>query len=183
MPLKYDTHYQLCDSILRNINRSTQDNVNIKDHLKEPDEQINGSLKLLESEGFIERENQSTFIIHITPKGIDFINGGGYKARIEKNNLQEVYVDKLNNSILSTNTSTRITGICTVIVAAITCLFIALDYSKKQTLPDLLPLNRQLERTSQILDSMLTVQRGIDSSLWTMANDSIKNVSVNAKHE
>jgi hypothetical protein len=90
--------------------------------------------------------------------------------------------DKQDQSLLDTNSSVRningwlkATGIISLVIAAVSCVYIALDYTNAKNEPDLSPTNKQLERTSQILDSMLQVQRGIDSSLETMAKDSTKN--------
>jgi hypothetical protein len=87
--------------------------------------------------------------------------------RSEKADRKRLEEDQLR-SVIRTNNFVRISGILTLIIAGLTVVYVSKDYYKDAS-PDLKPLYKQLERTSQILDSMRQVEKGIDSSLRIMA--------------
>jgi len=106
-----------------------------------------------------------------TTEDIQIIDGyltdsGEYKSISIDN---EVFVSKDHNYKL--NKLVKTNANVTMILAGVTTLFIVLGHFKKTDLPDLTPLNKQLQFTSLILDSMLLSQKGIDSSLRLMVND------------
>jgi len=73
------------------------DFVDISHHLAEPFNQIDESLKILSKKGFIQRQTPQSTIIHVTAKGIEFINRGGFKSKIEAESKQK---SKNSESIL-----------------------------------------------------------------------------------
>jgi hypothetical protein len=102
--------------------------------------------------------------------------------------IQEYYLTeqtkKVNQSLIRTNRSTRRinntlkkTNIVGLVIAGVTGCFIAMQFFKGDA-KDQQSTNTRLEHLEQISDSMLRVQRGIDSSLKIMAKDSLKNIHV-----
>lgn len=109
-----------------------------------------------------------------TTEDIQIIDGyltdkGEYKSITIDN---EVFISKDHNYKL--NNLVKTNAIVTMTLAGVTTLFIVLGHFKKPSLPDLTPIYKQLQQTSKLLDSMRLSQKGIDSSLRTMANDSLK---------
>jgi hypothetical protein len=88
----------------------------------------------------------------------------------------------LTESVRTTNKWVKVTSIISVGIAAITGTFIAMQYFKDDG-ENLKPIYKQFEDTVPLLDSMQKYQRGINSSLRTMANDSLKKVLIETKNK
>jgi len=88
----------------------------------------------------------------------------------------------VNDSVKTTNYWVKRTSIASAVIALLTLIYIALDYYK-DTSTNLEPLREEIKSTQTILDSIRVYQKGSEASLRTLAEDSIKNVSVNAKHD
>ena len=82
-----------------------------------------------------------------------------------------------NKSSVSANYWVKRMAIVSTVIAAITGAFIAGTFFKDDA-PNLQPINTQLELIRQSQDSMRKFQKGIDSSLQTMAKDSSKKIFV-----
>lgn len=140
--------------------------------------------------GFFPRDTKMALMENFPEQTMNFklIKGGTAEAKenIFKKQIAETNqaLIKQSGSSITTNTSIRminntlrITNIIGLVVAGATGFFIAMQFFRGGA-TNQPQINRQLERRTQILDSMLQVQIRIDSSLRTMAKDSVKKIYV-----
>jgi hypothetical protein len=110
----YSPNYNLCDDILKCLSENVSfPDVNIREKLREPDNQILEVLDILIRNGHIKRPYSGAsvqFIIRGTQSGMDFYKNGGYQAQMKKDNIKEQYLIDLNKSVLATNASVRKTN-------------------------------------------------------------------------
>jgi hypothetical protein len=98
--------------------------------------------------------------------------------------LTNTSLREANASLTATNTSIRrlntfliYSNILALLNAAAPGVFIALTFLKDDG-KDLQPIYTQLGQQRKLLDSMLQSEKGINSSLQTMAKDSVKKILV-----
>jgi hypothetical protein len=145
-------------------------------------------LNKLEKDGYVETENRPLDrkpVYWASVEGGEFIERGGYKKRLQEDIETKELVRRqietainAGNSSITTNDSVRNlniflkrTNILTTIIAALTVVFIVLQYFKDDS-KNLLPITKQLERQTQILDSLAKFQKEIGSSLVNAVKDS-----------
>ena len=106
--------------------------------------------------------DDATYVI--TEKGWMFESFEKDAEKIKRD--QDLILASTESAISSKKTNGRlvVTGALSVIVAAATCVYIAFTFYK-DAVPNLQPINKQLERTWLSLDSLRQSQVDIDSAV------------------
>jgi hypothetical protein len=114
----------------------------------------------------------------LTDKGAELV-----ERRLEKQRQKLVDASLLetNQSVKDTNYWVKRASIASAVIAFLTLLYIALDFYKESPKTDISPLQEQIRQSSILLDSIRKHQKGIETSLQTLANDSTKNVLIETK--